>query len=70
MPNVYDSVDHLYNPFRGRPAKLEYLPTQRSRKWRSASVSVLRYCPEHHEVEAGKLAKQEGWYQVQWVEGN
>lgn len=48
------------------PARLEYLPTERSRTWRKAQDRP-RYIPALHDKEAQALAAQEGWHRWQYV---
>lgn len=49
--------DHLFD----EPVRLEYLPTKRSRKWRSASLYVPVY-GQRHQNEFEQLAQDNGWY--------
>jgi hypothetical protein len=64
--NVYAAAQDLYNysELDGSPVYVEYLPTQRSRKWRKASLFIAAF---DHKVCAGldlRLKQENGWYQV------
>jgi hypothetical protein len=67
--NVYDSVKDLYYDLEpGKRAELWYKPTERSRKWRKSSLSIIAYTPEVHDPMAQQLKQQESWYMVEWRE--
>lgn len=70
MPNIYEQAQELLKEdFEGKPAHLEYLPTQRSRKWRKSSLSVTHFNTVNHCNHARQIAIQENWFQFRWVEG-
>jgi hypothetical protein len=49
--------DHLF----GKRIELEYLATERSRKWKSANIRVNGYSKETQD-DFEKLAKDNGWH--------
>ena len=49
----------------GKLVRLEFLPTERSRKWRPASL--VMFYSENAYHQGGLLRVQEGWYAFRFV---
>ena len=68
MSNVYDQAADLYaEPLMYQRARLQHLPTDRSRKWRNSSLSV----PELSEVNikhSEAMMASNRWFAIRWVQ--
>ena len=69
MSNIYTQNQDLYYDLEpGKRAQLWYKPTERSRKWRKSSLSIIAYTPLVHDPMAQQLKAQENWFMVEWRE--
>jgi len=55
----------LFKELEGKLVRVQYLPTERSRKWRNASL-VMHYT-SYADESLQELQTQENWYKTKWV---
>lgn len=69
-PTVYEANAYLYgfNHLIGKPAQLEFLPTEKSRKWRKGSLWVRSYSEASYDYAMG-LIRQGEFYAFRFVAG-
>lgn len=66
--NVYELAEDMYlSATIGVMVELEYKPTERSRKWRKASVQIY-YQGVASEQYALNIKHHNQWHEVRWVE--